>query len=399
MARVVFSDLNSGMSALPELGEWALEAVPADLLQQAVAEQAAPVLLLRSGGDDSAALELLRQLGALAPDMVRIHLCCDSSAKYVAQSGEIAEYSLSAHTDDERILFAIERAVKVRKRLNDPQLQELVRGGAQPPELPPQVVGINELIDQQVPETKTSVASLFRGCPELLKGVMKLLNLPFFGFEKHLFSIDEAVHLVGLRTVRDLTLLVHLDQWAQQPQGWEAFQFEHHTARALETARLAQKIARDALADRITQSAAYMSGLLHDFGMRLLVIADPQRYYRVMEKAVELDQPIYGVEKLEYGTTHADISAWLLSQLGASPRVVRSVLYHHYPKAARDGSFTTLTALHVADALLPSLPNALNCNLGGKLALDYLDRIGLSDKRVRWQSMAEDQGVQLTSYW
>jgi len=401
MGRVIVCELAGGAGAPLDFSELQPDyRVGRDALFDALEQDEAEVVVVRSAQNDPAAHECLRELSLRCPWIIRIQLNVESTARYQTEAGDVADASIPANADAvSRIEYILERTRPLIKRLRNPAIESLLGdlGELQPP--PDQVAGLNRMIDRQLNKDTAPVAPLFRGCTDYLKRLMELLNNPLFGCDRHLFSIDEAVRLVGLRTLRDLSLMAHIMQIFPQPEAWSSFSFEHLLSRSLACARLAERIAHSVGADRISMANAFAAGLMHDFGMQAMVCVDPGRYHRVMEKAAALKQPIYAVEKLDYSLTHGELGASILRRWGVAPRVVRAVLYHHVPKAAGDSAYSTLTAAHVADAVVPPLFNALDCHLGGQLSLTYLDTIGQMDKRSLWESMGVDHGRQLETYW
>lgn len=400
MGRLICCDLGETSRQAFVLEGWdceQLDEVPA--LLTALDECPAQVVVIRAQGDDSEALRLLRKIGEHWPWQVRILLADAVSARYLAEAADVADVALPSGCEASRIQLAIERAEAILTRLQVRAAGDAIERLGGFGVLPAQLAGLNALIDDQIRDSTAPVAPLFRGCTDLLTELMELLNSPLFGFDRHLFSIVEAGRLAGLRTLRDMTLLVAVLHRFPQPEQWRSFSFQHQLDRALVCARLAQRIAHSVNADRISQHCAFAAGLFADFGIRGLIRLDPARYHRVMERASALGQPIFAVEKLEYGLSHGELGAALLRGWGVSPRVVRAVLYHHVPKAAGDGAFSTVTATHVADALLPTPFNTLGCRLGGRLSLSYLDAIGEMDRRILWDNLAEDQARQLEAHW
>lgn len=356
-------------------------------------------VVLRSRGDDPEAHLCLRQLALRWPWVIRIQQSMEATARYQAEGGDVADASLPYNAEASRIEFIIERTRPMIARLRNPALEAIMVELGELPPLPEQLTGLNQMIDEQANESTASVAHLFRGCMPYLKQLMELLNNPLLGCSRHLFSVNEAVRLVGLRTLRDLGIMAHIINTFPQPEGWSSFSFEHLLSRNLVCAHLADRIAHSVGSDRVSMSSALAAGLFHDFGMRVLVRLDQPRYFRVMEKAAALNQPVYAVEKLDYKLTHGELGASILRRWGVSPRIVRAVLYHHVPKAAGDNTFTTLTAAHVADAMLPPLFNAMECLLGGRLSLGYLDSIGEMEHVSLWERLASDHRKQLEVHW
>lgn len=113
------------------------------------------------------------------------------------------------------------------------------------------------------------------------------------------------------------------------------------------------------------------------------------------EVATQMDQPLYVIEKLKFGVTHMKVRAYILSLWNLSPEVVVAVLFNSFPNATGGTQFTPLTAVHIADSLLPDVLNVIECKINSRLSQSYVERLGLRDKRHAWDEEAAQYANQL----
>jgi HD-like signal output (HDOD) protein len=156
---------------------------------------------------------------------------------------------------------------------------------------------------------------------------------------------------------------------------------------SLAVASLAKRIAAAEDVLPMQQEEAFMAGMLHDAGMLILAAHLPDEYEIVLLTARESGQPLSEVEQEVFGTTHADVGAYLLGLWGISDPIVESVAFHHRPGMSIGPTFSALTAVHSANALH-------HARLGkpGSSPLDagYLQSIGRSHRVAAWCELAKD---------
>ena len=95
-------------------------------------------------------------------------------------------------------------------------------------------------------------------------------------------------------------------------------------------------------------------------------------------------------EKLSFGSTHAELGACLLGTWGLPLELLQAIAWHHTPSDSSDGTFSLLTAVHVANAL----EHGNNGNVDEsclKLDRHYLSRLSLNEHYMRWREMGLEQ--------
>ena len=348
------------------------------------------VLVIKAEKDVLEAVSLLRTARQDHPGLGRILITHPLKPFEAGQAAEVAHRCLSLDHSEEELTEAIDRALRAEQLLNHPQLRDYVSSLGHLPSFPDILHDLDEALRSETAGIK-EVSEIVQRDPGVITKILQLVNSSYFGLSSHnFFTVKEAVNLLGLRTIRDLVLTAQLFEAMPQTPEWRGFSFEQLQQRSVYVSQLAADICKEAGYDRGMQSQARLAGLLLDVGMLVLAMGDPEKYHQVMIRAQELNQPLYVVERLMLGATHAQAGAFLLDRWNLAPEMVHAVLFHHVANASGDVAFSALTAVHLADSLLPPLFNAMGVNMGGRLSRDYLTSIGVINELPKWEMAAHD---------
>ncbi len=292
------------------------------------------------------------------------------------------------HHSTETIADSLETQVKLNRLINKPQNRDFFSTGGPLPSAP---LVYKELTDalNNPNSSFPQIATIVQQDQAMAAKLLRMVNSAFFGLQRQVSNINEAVSLVGLRTLRGLALSGHLANMYPQHDQWTAFSFEKVNERSLMVARLAMQIAKDMRANAAIQDQAFLAGLLHDIGTLFIASKKPAHYLDVMRVSSENKVSICAVEKKRLGFFHGEIGAYLLANWGLPAQVVEAVLLHHTPQLCGDHQFTPLTAVHIADALIPAVQNETGAVLANKLVNDYVAATGASQQLGLWRIKAE----------
>jgi HD-like signal output (HDOD) protein len=378
------------INLVADLNGWYVSRVRSvEQLVQTAAKESFDVLIMGLTENPEKALTVLAELIKVSPKTVRIVISGHVSPVVSARVAELAHSSLPMGAKEVQLSQAIEHALKVVSLIHKPALREEVGRIQKLPSLPEVYRELNDALVNGNANAK-EIAAIIQKDAVMSAKVLQLVNSAFFGLERHIYRLNEAVTILGVRQIRDLALSYHLFETFPQTNQWSSFSFNEVQSRSLTVARFAQNICRAVKADRHIQGLAFLGGLLHDFGMVVLASNNPERYHDVMEKAQELNQPLYAVEKMELGVSHAEAGAYLLGIWNLPPKVIEAVLFHHFPASSNSSEFEPLTAVHIADALLPPVNSAIDCRLSSQLSMKYLDRLGLKGELNYLEMMAAE---------
>ena len=99
------------------------------------------------------------------------------------------------------------------------------------------------------------------------------------------------------------------------------------------------------------------------------------------------------MEIAEFGTSHAEVGAYLLAIWGLPDPIVEAVAFHHAPSSSPCQSFSPLAAVHAADYLVNVAAHGNENMAGVSLDLDFLARIGLQDKLESWRATLSSANI------
>src|SRR5688572_8317235 len=142
-------------------------------------------------------------------------------------------------------------------------LEEVVENTADLPSLPAATLAVMRE-SQQATATAHSVGRYLAQDQALTARVLRLANSAFYGMQRRVASADEAVVVLGMRAVRNLSMIASTYHWMDKPMkgyGLEPHEFWEHS---LSTGVAAQLIAMHVHPKEA--DVAFTCGLLHDLG-------------------------------------------------------------------------------------------------------------------------------------
>jgi HD-like signal output (HDOD) protein len=186
-----------------------------------------------------------------------------------------------------------------------------------------------------------------------------------------------------LDTIKALIITVQIfSQFDQAPPvGFSIASLWEHSMRC---GVFAKTIAKLEGQDRIAVEDGLMGGLLHDVGKLVLAANLPARYREALALVAEPKKTLWEAEHEVFGTTHAQVGAYLMGLWGLPDRIVEAIAFHHHPAKCLDSSFSTLAAVHAADALEHGLTSGGELLTDTRLDLEYLKALRLTNRLPEW---------------
>jgi HD-like signal output (HDOD) protein len=136
-----------------------------------------------------------------------------------------------------------------------------------------------------------------------------------------------------------------------------------------------------------------MAGMFHDLGKLILVTNFPKPYRQVLTESRETKQNLWDLECERFGTSHAEVGAYLMGLWGLEYPVIEAIAFHHSPGKSLSNSTGLLTAVHFGDAFdrLRNGGNDLNSEHGlRQLDRGYLENLGVADRINDWQTVCKE---------
>jgi putative nucleotidyltransferase with HDIG domain len=208
--------------------------------------------------------------------------------------------------------------------------------------------------------------------------LIQIVNSAQFGLSRQVLNPAEAVQLLGVEVLRALMLGTQIFNFYEE-SAFVNLIFIDLWSHSLKTAVSARKLAAAEGLPTSTCEECFLAGLLHDIGKLILAANSETEYQLVLDLVATPGLTVHQAEKGIYGSTHAQIGAYLLALWGVSENVIKAVEMHHNLDAAEITEFNPVLGVHVAqcfDSITPR-PEALD--------LVTLERLGLKERIPFWR--------------
>lgn len=367
------------------------------------AESGAEALDLLSGGEFDAVVtdmrmpgmdgaELLHEVLRRHPHTVRIVLSGQSDQETRLRAAGPTHQFLTKPCDEETLRRTLTRACDLRDLLRSDSLRRLVSQLKTLPSLSTVQRDLRTELMSPDPSIRR-VGDLIAQDVAMTAKVLQLVNSSFFGPPKRVSSAPEAVLLLGLNVIRDLTLAdsVFATYSADAAGGQVVESLREHST---EVGRLAHEIAAIEGAEPVVRGDAQLAGQLHDAGAMILAANLPNEYLRAGDYAARHGVERWQGEREVFGADHGEVGAYLLGIWGIPDPIVEAVAFHHRPSAAPAEGFSSLTAVHAADVLsLEAGARSDAALLAPSIDEAYLEALGLSARVPVWRELAGRRGA------
>lgn len=331
---------------------------------------------------------LLEEVMRCYPHITRIILSGYSDQKMILRSTKVAHRFLVKPCDLETLKNMVERACFLNNLLVNEKLVELVRGIDFLPSLP---TLYHKLINEMYnPDTSLKrVGDIIAQDVAMSAKILQVVNSAFFGLPQKVTRPHLAVSLLGLDVIKGLVLYVQVFATLENETTTEGLSLEDLWQHSLQVSALAEEIVLSEVDnDKILRGDALIVGLLHDIG-KLLLLKIPGHHAKI-EKYMQEKKCSYCEAEYELtGSSHAEVGAYLLGLWGIPDHIVEAVALHHFPSRLPDNTFTALTAVHLANALLHEADYTKTTEDIPGLDIKYLHRVNLKSELADWMELCE----------
>lgn len=173
------------------------------------------------------------------------------------------------------------------------------------------------------------VANALSRDPSLSVRVLRLANSAFFGLPRRVTDLKSAVVILGMRSVRNISLAAASYPWLSRSlpgYGLGPRELLAHSFSVALASRLAAQLTR-----KVEPDTAFTAGLIHDLGkVALSPWVEPKRdamlFYSKRE-GISFDE----TERRVLGFDHGEVGAALADQWNLPPALVDAIRLHHRP--------------------------------------------------------------------
>ncbi len=359
------------------------------------------------GMDGAELLDIARER---YPEIVRIILSEPLDKEMTLKSVKSAHQFLMKPSSVEIIKYTIERTCNLRDLLRNETLIKTVTRIRNLPSVP----SLYSIIvkEMQSPDASLKkVGYIISQDVSMSAKILQLVNSSFFGLSRKITNPQQAAIYLGIDTLKALILSVDVFSSFTEDAELCGFSLADMWKRSIMVGRLAQDIARAQTNDKKVVEEVMIAGMLHDIG-KLILLKVPGQYKKVMDFIEKSGCDPVEAEYIVMKTSHAEMGAYLLGLWGLPDSIVEPVAFHHNPskllenifimqnESSREDlgktkskgvnlkplaiekqliGFTTLTAVHLADAMLMQRDHSSGTNALISTDKLYLRTLNLTD--------------------
>lgn len=212
------------------------------------------------------------------------------------------------------------------------QLMDRLFSSPQLPSVPAVAMQIIDLVQEDEANVDT-IAETVSLDPALSTKMLKTVNSSFYGLPKAVASVQQAIVVLGLNSVKTLALgfslvgkLTHSDG-----EGFDQMAYWRHALYCATTAKLLCEKLNIVQAEEV-----FMASLLQDVGVLAFVQVFGDEYINLMNTTGGDHRILSSVEREELGGDHTEVGGELAESWGLPPVLVESIRFHERPDEAEE---------------------------------------------------------------
>lgn len=332
-------------------------------------------------------LEVLSKFTERQPQGIRFILSGEPTKESSVQLAGSVHQQLLKPCEPGELRDAVHRAVGLRDVLTNSRLQSLVSRMQALPSMPSVYLDLVDELRREDPSPE-AIGRIISQDMGMCAKMLQLVNSAFFGLLQPVTKPEEAVMYLGLDTVKALVFSLQIFALFGRDPSLEVAidQLWKHSWR---TGKIAQRLSSLECPDKPDMGDQAMTcGLLHDVGKLVLRTGLGAQYRGVLALTESKHIPIREAELEVFGSTHAEVGAYLLGLWGLPNPIVEAVAFHHQPVDGPDAPFNLVIAVHVANLL----DHEMSSQSGPVRPedLEYLTKVGLAERYAEWRRVISE---------
>jgi len=327
--------------------------------------------------------QLLAQVKKRHPHIVRLILSGHVGQETTIQSIQYAHQCLSKPCDVELLKQTLSKLFALRDILSDDSIKKIVSQIESLPSLPSIYTEIMAEMQSDDPSIR-NVATIIGKDVSMTAKILQVVNSVFFGLPQRIGNPQQAVMLLGLDAIKSLVLSVKIfSEFSQREYSW--FDLDKVFDHSISVSSFAKAIVKFEKMNADLVNYSLMAGLLHDLGKLVLATNFKDTYQKVLVESRNSDQKLWELEYATFGTSHAEIGAYLMGLWNLENPIIEAIAFHHCPSKSAASQLGLLTIVHVANALDHEEGSPEDQQPELQYDNEYLDRLGVSDRIPEWR--------------
>jgi HD-like signal output (HDOD) protein len=158
--------------------------------------------------------------------------------------------------------------------------------------------------------------------------VLKVANSPYYGAQRSISTLRDAVMFMGFDSIRSLIMTAVLKGMFLNVGLSEKLLWEHAVGCGLAARKIGDEI------DFQRSEEAYLAGLMHDVGKAALFLRSPALMREIMQEVYNDGADFFDVEQRKLGFTHADVGGIIADKWRFTTDIEDAIANHHQPDQA-----------------------------------------------------------------
>ena len=246
------------------------------------------------------------------------------------------------------------------------------------PTLPGIAIKLLQAVQKEEPNI-SEVGKILSNDAALTAKILKLVNSPFYSLSSSITTVDHAIKLLGLNTVKNLALSFSLITGLQKKRvkkiNYNQF-WKDSLLGAIATKLLANKI------DPHSAEDSFFLGLLQDIGCLAMACCLPEQYGVVLSETRKHVTKFHQSESQHLGFNHMEVGEYLIKSWGLPKTFYIPIGHHHCPQNLSDISRDCIerTRLLHLSSLFIDMFNTSDINIQMGTINHFVKEYGLFEK-------------------
>lgn len=248
------------------------------------------------------------------------------------------------------------------------------------PEISDRILSL--LRDEEV--SYDSVEGIIRKDPSLVGRLLQMANRRYYGHEREVTSLEKAIKLLGLNTLRSVAISHGMENEYSAPEVANFPRDEFWTY------SLAVGVASEIIGNRLDcdsekKGEFFSAGHLHAIGKSIIDQYLHREFVKIMELVRDQSIPMYDAEKEVLDLTHSEVGAAVLENWNLPKPIIDAVRFYYKPeKTPVDEHQQIVDVVHLGSVLAKTKGYGYSGDTYIRyLNEDRVDALGFDDTEVQ----------------
>lgn len=219
--------------------------------------------------------------------------------------------------------------------------------------------------------------------PALSARLLKVVNSAFYGLPGQVATVDRAIVLLGLSTVKNIAIAASIGRMFTGARISESFTAKDIWKHSVAVGALTRLIWRKCSPHQPDADEAFLAGLIHDLGLLVERQAFPDKLAQVIDQCAKGGANFCAVEDQIIGANHQAFGLQLTAKWKFPMRLRAVNGYHHTMESLAADQRLMPLVVHVADTIVSQAAIGFPLTAAGQeLVPELLNEIGLTSEMV-----------------